>query len=206
MADCGKSNCSPNVYCFESPTTRQNLFRLLRALTCDIDKRTGSKYCRPILLEGPPGVGKTSLVASVAKATNRKLVRINLSEQTDLADLFGAHLPQETGGFAWVDGPLLRAFKHGDWVLVDELNLASQPVLEGLNACLDHRRCATIPELGIEVQVHPECRFFGAQNPSLGGGGRKNLPRSFLNRFTQVDFHTICPQFSILSIKHYLQH
>ena len=137
-------------------------------------------------MEGPPGVGKTSLIASLAGATCHKLIRINLSEQTDLADLFGAHLPQEDGHFAWVDGPLLRAFKEGSWVLVDELNLASQPVLEGLNACLDHRRCATIPELGIEVKVSPECRFFGAQNPSIGGGGRKNLPRSFLNRFTQV--------------------
>ncbi len=37
------------------------------------------------------------------------------------------------------DGPLLAAVKAGHWVLLDELNLASQPVLEGLNALLDHR-------------------------------------------------------------------
>ena len=37
------------------------------------------------------------------------------------------------------DGPLLGALKAGLWVLLDELNLASQSVLEGLNALLDHR-------------------------------------------------------------------
>jgi midasin len=33
----------------------------------------------------------------------------------------------------------LSALKTGAWVLLDELNLASQSVLEGLNALLDHR-------------------------------------------------------------------
>jgi midasin len=54
-------------------------------------------------------------------------VRINLSEQTDIMDLLGADLPVEgglPGQFAWCDGPLLAALKAGDWVLLDELNLA----------------------------------------------------------------------------------
>ena len=37
------------------------------------------------------------------------------------------------------DGPLLAAVRSGAWVLLDELNLAGQTVLEGLNAVLDHR-------------------------------------------------------------------
>lgn len=34
--------------------------------------------------------------------------------------------------FSWRDGPFLQAMQNGDWVLLDELNLASQSVLEGM--------------------------------------------------------------------------
>jgi len=67
------------------------------------------------------------------------------------------------------------------------LNLASQSVLEGLNACFDHRSEVFIPELAMTFKVkHELTRFFACQNPVCEGGGRKNLPRSFLNRFTHV--------------------
>ena len=35
-------------------------------------------------------------------------------------------------------------------------------------------------------RCHPTFRLFAAQNPLQEGGGRKGLPRSFLNRFTRV--------------------
>jgi midasin len=71
-------------------------------------------------------------------------------------------------------------------VLLDELNLAPQSVLEGLNACLDHRAELFVPELNSTFKCPPSFRVFAAQNPLAEGGGRKGLPRSFLNRFTRV--------------------
>lgn len=60
-------------------------------------------------------------------------------------------------------------------------------MLEGLNACFDHRAEIYIPELGLSFQVqHEKTKIFGCQNPFTQGGGRKGLPKSFLNRFTQV--------------------
>eukprot|EP00002_Diphylleia_rotans_P015670 TRINITY_DN3035_c0_g2_i1.p1 TRINITY_DN3035_c0_g2~~TRINITY_DN3035_c0_g2_i1.p1 ORF type:complete len:5322 (+),score=1048.10 TRINITY_DN3035_c0_g2_i1:101-16066(+) len=166
-------------YSLDAPTTSRNVVRVLR----------GMQLRKPILLEGSPGVGKTSLVTAIAKASGHTVVRINLSEQTDISDLMGADLPVEGGNggeFSWRDGVFLQAMKAGHWILLDELNLASQSVLEGLNACLDHRGTVFIPELNMSFEVSSESRIFGCQNPMHQGGGRKGLPKSFLNRFTEV--------------------
>ncbi|KAG5502578.1 hypothetical protein JIQ42_05647 [Leishmania sp. Namibia] len=199
---------------FGAPATRRNLSKLMRA----------SLVKKAVLLEGSPGVGKTSIVEALGCALDRPVIRINLSEQTDIMDLFGTYLPspvdaaeQETAAaaegeewaaaardelgrqrqrdglgrmkgpqFAWSDGALLRALKEGSWVILDELNLASQSVLEGLNALLDHRSTVFIPELNEEFHAHPDFRVFACQNPLLEGGGRKGLPCSFINRFIKV--------------------
>ena len=113
------------------------------------------------------------------------VVRINLSDQTDVSDLFGCDLPVEGGGageFNWRNGPFLEAMQQGHWILLDELNLASQSVLEGLNAVFK----AYIPELDKRFPLHPQTRVFACQNPLGEGGDRKGLPKSFLNRFSKV--------------------
>ncbi|KAK0622968.1 hypothetical protein B0T14DRAFT_476182 [Immersiella caudata] len=164
---------------FGVPTTKMNAMRVVRALQ-------GTK---PILLEGNPGVGKTTLITALARACNRPLIRINLSDQTDLMDLFGTDVPvegAEAGNFRWQNAPFLEAMQNGWWVLLDEMNLASQTVLEGLNACLDHRGEVYIAELDQVFKRHPEFKLFAAQNPHHQGGGRKGLPSSFVNRFIVV--------------------
>jgi midasin len=125
----------PELFDFSAPSTSENFGKMIRAL---------SVKGKAILLEGPPGTGKSQIVSALAEVCGQPLVRINLSDQTELLDLLGQDMPNssaEGGGlFSWVDGPLLKAVRAGHWVLLDELNLAPQAVVEGLNALLDHRK------------------------------------------------------------------
>lgn len=173
-----ETNENPN-FSMQAPTAKANALKIVRGL----------QLPKPILIEGSPGVGKTTLVVVLAEMVGVPLTRINLSEQTDLMDLFGSDVPVDgaaAGQFAWRDAPFLRAMQRGEWVLLDEMNLAAQAVLEGLNACLDHRGQVYISELDQTFTKHPKFALFAAQNPHHQGCGRKGLPASFVDRFTVV--------------------
>ena len=69
----GPLECSAlHSYSLKAPGPQANAYRLLRSM----------QLGRPLLLEGAPGVGKTSLVIALAKASGHPISRINLSEHT----------------------------------------------------------------------------------------------------------------------------
>ncbi|KAI5181447.1 midasin [Nematocida sp. AWRm80] len=162
-------------YSFTPPTVLQSFHRILQALVCGFN----------ILLEGPPGTGKTKMIIELGKKLNRRVTRLNLSNETEIADLAGRTAPTENG-LLFIEGEFIRAIRRGDWIIIDEINLATQSVIEGLNGCLDYRREIFVPELG-RVPLHPETIIFGTMNPKIDRlDGRKMLPKSFLSRFIRI--------------------
>ena len=173
-----ENNNDNHEFIFDTETLKHNLLKIIR----------GMFIKKPILIEGSPGIGKTTIVQNLAKKLNKKIHRINLSEHTDMIDLVGSQFPTNDNSikFKWIDGVLLTAMKNGDWIIIDEMNLANQSILEGLNSVLDDKQCLFVPELNMEIKAHPDFQIFATQNPVNQGGGRKFLPKNFLNRFVKI--------------------
>jgi midasin len=83
--------------------------------------------------QGPTSSGKTSLVAYLAAQTGHRFVRVNNHQGTDLQEYLGSYGSDERGRLVFREGVLVRALRAGDWIVLDELNLAPTEVLEALN-------------------------------------------------------------------------
>lgn len=167
--------------CAPVPTFVNQMARILAAIS------TGC----PLLLEGPPGTGKTAAVSEVSMVvTGKAVARINLSANTTLEHLLGSVVPRCTPQgkrtFEWQDGKVVQALKNGEWLLLDEINLASPEVLDGLATLFRHgAKALTLPS-GQDVTIPDGFHLFATMNPATIGGGRSRLPRSIGNLFASV--------------------
>ena len=90
--------------------------------------------------------------------------------------------------FTFTEGVLVKAIRNGDWVLLDEINLASSETLQRLFGLLDGSSgTVTVTERGDTAAVlrHPEFRLFAAMNPATDSG-KKDLPSSMRARFSEI--------------------
>jgi midasin len=146
----------------------------------------------PVLIEGPTSSGKTSSIEYLARRTGHCLIRINNHEHTDIQEYVGSYVSDpSTGKLVFEDGLLVRALRNGDWIILDELNLAPTDVLEALNRLLDDNRELMIPETHEVVRPHPHFMLFATQNPPGLYAGRKILSRALRNRFLEVHFEDV---------------
>ena len=76
------------------------------------------------------------------------------------------------------EGALVKALRRGDWIILDELNLAPTEVLEALNRLLDDNHELFVPETQETIKAHPRFLLFATQNPPGLYGGRKVIMQS----------------------------
>ena len=99
-----------------------------------------------------------------------------------------------TKAWAFVEGLIPRALRHGAWVILDEMNLAEPQILERLNSVLetDHTLILTEGENvtfgpNADVEVHPDFRIYGTMNPAEYTG-RNALSPAFRDRWSMWRF------------------
>lgn len=135
-----------------------------------------------VLVIGPKGTGKTSLVRDFAKSKNSKLESINFSLRTRESHLIGTKTLTE-GTISFEEGILVKSMREGSILYLDEINSAEADVLLRLDEALDDRRQIILKEsTGETVRANNSWFVIATINP-LTHSGTKELPPQLLSRF-----------------------
>lgn len=153
----------------------------------------GVVHGRPVALEGETAAAKTTAVLFLAHLLGQGVRRLNLNGATDAGELVGRFAPAPGGGFHFVESVLPRAMRHGEWVLLDEINLAEPQCVERLNPVLEQPSTLILSEhdgtvFGAQggVPVHERFRVIAAYNPAAYTG------RNALSPALRSRFHVHC--------------
>ncbi|MAG38402.1 AAA family ATPase [Candidatus Pacearchaeota archaeon] len=100
----------------------------------------------PLMLRGPTGVGKTTLVTYLSRYLQKPLIEESCNEDTLAADLIGRNLPS-----GWLDGSATKSLRYEDGAIyyLDELGEARQDAIVVVHSLTDDRRT-------LEVRAHDE--------------------------------------------------
>jgi MoxR-like ATPase len=135
-------------------------------------------------LEGPTSTSKSASILYLAALCARRVHRINLHGHAEAADLLGRWIPNEApgaGAWRWVDGPVVQAARGGDWLCLDECNLAEPQAIESLNGLIDRDPHLRSGRDHAQIDVHGDFRVFSTMN--VGYAGRSAMSPAWRNRW-----------------------
>jgi MoxR-like ATPase len=123
---------------------------------------------RDLLLEGPPGTSKSTLLRAITAEWGVPLVFVEGNADLTPAKLIGHHNParvlrEDYSAANFVDGPLLEAMREGGFLYIEEFNRAPEDTLNTLLTAMAEREVA-VPRVG-RIAARPTFRVIATMNP-----------------------------------------
>lgn len=148
-----------------------------------------------VLLEGPPGIAKTTASKALAKSIQASFQRIQFTPDLLPGDVTGSDIyQQETGQFTFIPGPIMH-----DIVLADEINRAPAKVQSALLEAMGERQIT----VGNTTYTLPDIFFVIATQNPIEQEGTYPLPEAQLDRFlmkVNIDYPDIQTERDVLRL------
>ena len=152
-----------------------------------IKQIVASKMFYPVYVTGLSGNGKTFGIEQACAQTNREVIRINFTVETDEDDLIGGFRLID-GDTKFFKGPIIKAMEKGAVALLDELDLANpakvmclQSILEGKGYFIKKTGEYVKPAPGFTVIATANTKGKGSDDGRFIGTNVMN--EAFLERF-----------------------
>ena len=162
---------------------KERIIEYLAALKLSPDLR-GQIIC----LVGPPGTGKTSIAISIARATNRKFVRVSLGGVHDESEIRG-HRKTYIGAMPGrIVNALIEAKANNPLILFDEIDKMAHDMrgdpASAMLEVLDREQNKTFRDNFVELPIDlSNCMFITTAN-SL-----ETIQRPLLDRMEIIELH-----------------
>jgi MoxR-like ATPase len=143
---------------------------------------------RDVVLEGPPGTSKSTLVRAITREWGIPLLFVEGNADLTPAKVVGYHSPSRVlrddySADTFVPGPLVEAMRSGGFLYVEELNRSPEDTLNTLLTAMAERQLA-VPRVGTVVAA-PTFRIIASMNP-YDNVGTTRLSQSIHDRFCRL--------------------